>query len=352
VSESQVHFGGPRVAPGRLRDLLAERVAAVPAGGAIDWVTYYFRDRRLADALVAARQRGVAVRVTLEGRPRTRGANRAVAERLAAGLGPGLRLVTSPMDRWPQAKFWRARVHEKLYCFSHPRPAALLGSFNPSGDEPELEPDVVREIGDQDRGYNFLVETNEAPLVAGLVAHARRLHRGHHGVLSRLAPAANRVLRGAELEIRFTPGLHGAPAPARLRRLGRGAHVRLAASHLSGEQALRCLEALARRGARVAILAETTPRRVPAKSEARLRAAGIELRFVAGPGPVPMHDKFLLIEEGAQRGLLFGSSNWTRPSLRLNREIHASSASPHLFEAFAARWQELAADAVEARPGP
>jgi len=32
------------------------RMAAVPAGGEIDWVTYYFRDRRLAHALLDARE--------------------------------------------------------------------------------------------------------------------------------------------------------------------------------------------------------------------------------------------------------------------------------------------------------
>ena len=75
MASCQVHFGGPGRPDGGLRDLLAERVSQVPAGGAIDWVTYYLRDRRLAGELVAARRRGVAVRVTLEGRPRTTGAN-------------------------------------------------------------------------------------------------------------------------------------------------------------------------------------------------------------------------------------------------------------------------------------
>ena len=60
MSDSQVHFGGPDRPVGLLRDLLAERIALVPTGGSIDWVTYYFRDRRLATALVEARGRGVA----------------------------------------------------------------------------------------------------------------------------------------------------------------------------------------------------------------------------------------------------------------------------------------------------
>ena len=125
----QVHFGGPDLVPGRLRDLLAERVAAVPAGGAIDFITYYFRDRRLAAELLAAKRRGATVRVTLDGRPRSSHANDAVIRLLAGpgGLGTGLRVVRG-------GKLLRPRLHEKLYCFSHPSPAAFVGSFNPSGD--------------------------------------------------------------------------------------------------------------------------------------------------------------------------------------------------------------------------
>jgi len=89
----EVHFGGPDLPRGRLRGLLAQQIEAVPAGGAIDWVTYYFRDRRLAADLIRARERGVAVRVTPDGRPRTPTANDRVRSLLRAGLGDGLRVV-------------------------------------------------------------------------------------------------------------------------------------------------------------------------------------------------------------------------------------------------------------------
>jgi phosphatidylserine/phosphatidylglycerophosphate/cardiolipin synthase-like enzyme len=67
----EVTFGGPDRPRGCLRDLLAQRIEAVPPGGAIDWATYYFRDRRLAGDLIRARERGVEVRVTIDGRPRS-----------------------------------------------------------------------------------------------------------------------------------------------------------------------------------------------------------------------------------------------------------------------------------------
>ncbi len=341
--ELVAHFGGPDLAPGRLRDLLAERTAAVPAGGAIDFVTYYFRDRRLAEELLRARRRGVAVQVTLEGRPRTPRANAAVVDLLSgpAGLAGGLRLVQSRLDGTPLGRVFRPRLHEKLYCFSHPRPTALLGSFNPSGDLPEEQPEIVEEIRDQDRGHNVLVELARGELVGPLVEHARRLHRAPHGPLDRLAPRANRALRADRLEIHFWPRVLPNPVLGLLRRLGPGARVRLAASHLSGPSALRALLGLAARGVVLEILTESTERRVPPAAERRLSAAGISIRRVAHPQGLPMHAKFALVEAPGRRCVIFGSFNWTEPSRRFNREIGAICADAKLFDAFAERWGAL-----------
>ena len=127
-----IHFGGPDLPSGRLRDLLAERVTAVPAGGKINWVTYYFRDRRLAAELLQAHRRGVKVTVTLDAHPRSSSANEAVMNMLAGpdGLGTGFRVVAMPVVLTPSGRT-RTHLHEKLYCFSHPRPVAYIGSFNP-----------------------------------------------------------------------------------------------------------------------------------------------------------------------------------------------------------------------------
>jgi hypothetical protein len=234
MSDLGLHFGGPDRPPGCLRDLLAERVAAVPAGGAIDWVTYYFRDRRLAAALARARERGVQVRITLDGTPRTPRANEAVCGMLREALGDGLRVVTTPLDAMRWGRLFRPRLHEKLYCFSQPEPVAFVGSFNPSGDDPEEEPEILAEIGDQDRGHNVLVELRNRALVGGLVRHARSLHAGHHGVFDRFRPASNRELRSDGLAIHFLPRVRPNPVVSLLRRCGAGHRVRIAASHLSG----------------------------------------------------------------------------------------------------------------------
>jgi phosphatidylserine/phosphatidylglycerophosphate/cardiolipin synthase-like enzyme len=346
-----LHFGGPDLPARRLRDLLAERVEAVPAGGRILFATYYFRDRDLARRLVAARQRGVDVRVVLDAHPRTPRANHAVIGILRGpkGLGTGFRLAASRFDRTAFGKLWRPRLHEKLYVFSHPKPAAFVGSFNPSGDEPEDEPDVVAEIQDQDRGHNLLLELSEPAVVAALAVHAEQLHAERWPALARFGNDASRTLRFGDLELHFRPRLRRDPLRDLLAGLGAGVRLRLCASHLSGRTATREFTRLLRRGAQLEILAEATPRRVAPETERALVGAGARLRRIAHPDRLPMHNKFLLIESPARRVSVLGSFNWSEPSLRMNREIGVVSTDPKLFDALAERWERLEALA-EAAP--
>ncbi|MBW2270276.1 MAG: phosphatidylserine/phosphatidylglycerophosphate/cardiolipin synthase family protein [Deltaproteobacteria bacterium] len=335
-----------------MRDLLAERVARVPAGGSIDWVTYYFRDRRLAGELVAARRRGVAVRVTLEGRPRSRGANAAVIALLEEALGDGLRVVAAATDGLPMGKALRPRLHEKLYCFSHPQPTAWVGSFNPSGDEPELAPEVIRQIGDHDHAFNLLVELCDEPLVAALAAHARQLHSARHGPFDRFGPAANRSLAVGDAGVHFWPRIAPDPVNRLLFGLPSGSRVRLAASHLSGPTARRVLTGIARSGVTLEILVDSTHRRVPAAMLRQLSEVGGVIRRIGqGESWIPMHDKFALVETPTRRSAVFGSFNWSRPSRSFNREIGVVSGDAPLFAALAERWEELGQHASPAAPG-
>jgi hypothetical protein len=295
----------------------------------------------------------VGVRVTLDGFPRTPDANAAVVALLSGpgGLGGGLRLARSRLDGTPLGRLWRPRLHEKLYCFTHPRPTAFLGSFNPSGDEPEERPEIVEEIRDQDRGHNLLVEIADPELAVPLAEHARQLHRkAWHGPLDRMAPSANRALRHGELEIHFWPRVLPNPVLRLLRGLGPGARVRLAASHLSGPSALRALLGLAARGVALELLTEATARRVPPAAERRLAAAGVPIRRVEHPEGLPMHCKFALVEAPGQRRAVFGSFNWTEPSRRMNREIGAICGDAKLFDALAERWEALEAQAPGGAP--
>jgi len=339
----EVHFGGPDLPPRALRNLLEERVHAVPAGGTVDWVTYYFRDRALASALLEAHRRGVMVRVTLDGCPRTAHASDRVTAMLsgAGGLGRGLRTVRMLPLVTPPGKPRRPHLHEKLYCFSHPEPLALVGSFNPSGDDPEEDPAVIEEIRDQDRGHNLLVGFRAPLLVAGLLRHARWIHRTRFPGLLGGLHRANRSLVEGPSRVIFLPRPGPHPVVRLLRRLGPGARIAIAGSHIKGGGVERALVALARRGALVDVIAEHTLRRVPAAIEDTLRAAGIAFRRLVDPHGLPMHNKFVLAEEGSERWVIFGSFNWTTRSFWLNREICVISRDPTLFDAFHDRWLAL-----------
>ena len=337
-----VHFAGPDYPRGHLRDLLEERVDAVPAGGAIDWVTYYFRDRRLAEALVRARRRGVAVGVAVDGRPRTSHANDEVAATLEAALGAELRRVLHPGVRLPGRPVRHPHLHEKLYCFSHPRPTAFVGSFNPSGDGIDDDPEMLEEIRDQDAGHNLLVELAAPAVAEALAAHAREIRSMHHGLLERFSPRRQRSVTAPNLRIDFWPRAFRNPVLVLLRGVAPGASVRIAASHLKGGTMHRALARLARHGTSVTILTEETRRRVPDAVFRALSALSVSIERVRHPDGFPMHDKFMLIESGSERVVVFGSFNWTERSFRLNHEISVVCRDPSVFAAFSDRWKALA----------
>ncbi len=344
TSSCAVYFAGPEQ-PGRLRHLLAERIAATPAGGYIHWVTYYFRDRQLAQALIDAHQRGVTVTICLAARPRTADANDAVINMLTAAPGDGLRRISLPGLPAPAGRSLGMQLHEKIYCFSHPMPCAFIGSFNPSGDVPEERPDIITEIGDQDRGYNYLVALTEPRLVAVLTEHAQRMYQHPPtltgALLHRLSHRANLCVKADHTHLYFWPRQRGQPLIDLLGQFGRGAVVRIAASHISAGPAIHAMIALARRGARLDILASASLRRISHKTEQQLRGAGIGIRRIGNKSTMPMHLKFMLVAYRQQRWSVFGSVNWTWPSLWLNYEVAAISRDPELYAAFAHIWAVL-----------
>ena len=336
-----VHLGGPGSHDGALRDLLAARVRASGRGALIDFVTYYFRDRRLAAELAAAAERGADVRVTLEARPRRADANAAVAAQLAqpvggGGIGRGLKLLEhSPLLPGTKA---RARLHEKLYVFSNP-PAAFVGSFNPSGDEPDLAPDIPREIGDHDRGYNLLVELRGSALVDALTSHARNVHTGRHGFFERFQRDPS--IADEQTEIAFWPRVGAHPFFTKLGELGSGDRARIAASHVSGKAASRALAAAASRGANVELLSHANARRFPLDIEAKLRAGGVVVQRIGTEATHPMHDKFALLDCAGIRSTAFGSYNLNTQSRWLNHEIGVFTREAGVYEALERRWEEL-----------
>lgn len=335
-----VHFGGPDKPPRALRDLLEERVDAVPPGGEIDWVTYYFRDRDLADALWRAQRRGVRVRVAVDGRPRLAHANEAVHEMLTGldALGNGFKALCPP-PLIPGTRI-RGRLHSKVYCFSHPLPTVFAGSFNPSGDTPE-DPDVIARIGDQDRGHNFLVQITDPILTQALIQHVRRIHERADERFWRCRRHANRIVEHDGARLYFYPRLNHRLLLGQLDALGAGDRLRIATSHIKARSVLHSLRSASGRGVKVSIVTHDTERRAPQEVLSSLRAAGVDAKRYRDSSGLPMHTKFLLLESGGKGHVYYGSLNLNLQSQLLNHEVLLSSENPALFEAFSSRWQEI-----------
>ena len=331
---SELYLGGPDRPPRFLRDILESCVRAVPTGGEIDWATYYFRDRKLAEALIEASDRRVKVTLHLEGQPRRRSANREVLEMLRAhGFRGGLH-VHRPGRFLPML---HPHLHEKIYAFSHPEPFVLVGSFNPSGDEPE-DPEVIAEIGDQDRGHNMLAAYRDPAIVRALQRHVRRIR----GAADRFR--LDRTQTIGDTSFFFYPRLRTGIIDRHLAQVDAGTRIWGAISHLKKGFLSDRLASAAGRGAAVELIVHDTERRVPEATIVALRSAGVTVRRYVRPDALPLHAKFLLIDSPDQRTAWFGSFNFNPRSRYLNHELLVHSADPALWQALYDRYQSIAVE--------
>ena len=332
----RVHFGGPDKSAAALAQLLLASIEDVPAGGEIHWITYYFGNLQLAEALLAASRRGVKVALTIDAHPRRPEVNRGVLELLHSLSGTpkwGLRALSHLLP---------CHLHEKLYYFSHPYPVVHVGSYNPSRSQDD-SPELVEDIGDQDLGHNFLVEISGEQAVSFLRSHMRAVHALWHDPFERLKSHSNAKYRSANLDIWFFPrrktGIHiDALKDWDLKT------VRVAASHFRDPTVARALLKLAANSAQVEVLCHDSLRRVPLKIENLLRKGGVEFVRYRHQDHLPMHNKFILLETEREASVLFGSLNLTRMSRWLNHEILLKSSDPDLVAAFSARWHDMQAE--------
>lgn len=335
-----VYFGGPDKPKGALRDLLLQRIRATPRGESIAWATYYFLDPELAEALIDASRRGVRVRLVLEGDPRRETANGAVVATLRRdGLNGGLTI--RPTAAVPFRRI-AGKLHAKIYAFSWPRPVALVGSFNPSGGTGDDAPAVMKEIGDQDRGHNMLVEITSPGLVDALVRHVGELARDH-GSVGRFSAENNRIVRDRDTELLFYPRLHTDVVETALDRLGPGDRLWAAISHLKGD-AVGTLEDAAERGAQIRLIVHDTERRVPQSAVDRLSKAGVEIRRYRQASGLPMHDKFFVVENNDHWVTYFGSLNFNPNSRFLNDELLVRTTDRALAKTLLERFDEIDAE--------
>ena len=74
---------------------------------------------------------------------------------------------------------------------------------------PEEKPEIIRKIGDQDRGHNVLVGLVDPHLVEELIKHARQLNRVPPGLLYRFSANANLAISSVDTTIYFlAPDAH------------------------------------------------------------------------------------------------------------------------------------------------
>ena len=333
-----VHFGGPDRPDGALRSLLLQKVRSAPPGSSIDWATYYFLDLDLAQALTDASERGVKVTLVVEGDPRLDGANDKVLALLKRhGLRGGL-AIRAPRS-FPSDQL-SGKLHSKIYAFSAPAPVALVGSFNPS-DGGHAEPATIRELGDQDRGHNLLVEVVSPALVTRLAAHVRRL-AARGGAASRFATTQNRTYRDRDTQLYFYPRLRPNIVERAVDGLGRGDRLWAAVSHLKHD-AVDTLAQAAARGAKLHLVVHDTERRVPEAAVEKLAGAGVSVRRYRHPDGLPMHAKFFLLQRRGERVSYFGSLNFNQNSRLLNEEVLMRSTDPELFRTLLQRFNQIAA---------
>nr|WP_231463099.1 phosphatidylserine/phosphatidylglycerophosphate/cardiolipin synthase family protein [Sphingomonas sp. URHD0057] len=304
----------------------------MPEGGSILWATYYFRDEALAEALVRAHRRGVRLTLCIEGKPRTGSANEAVIRRLKSAIGDRLRVVHHPIP---------LHLHGKIYGFSHPRPVALLGSFNPSGNDPE-DSAIIARIGDQDRGDNLLVEIADPVVVTSLFDWVRSLHRSPLALQWRMRAQPNDI-SGATCQLFLFPRPGGDVLTERLEALPERSTVRIAASHIRDRSVAKVLDKLAHRNVHVEVITGGAGRRSPRSMERELSEAGVSVRRLGDCAGAPMHCKFILAQSGGERWSAFGSYNLTKTSRWLNYETLLLSRDREVWAELDLHWKELAA---------
>lgn len=173
--------------------------------------------------------------------------------------------------------------------------------------------------------------------------HVRQFQQQPPGLLYRFSDRANRAICDNDIAIHFLPSICSHPVVRFLRLVEKNARVRVAASHIRMQQAADVMIELARRGVKVEIIANHTHRRVPPAIERRLTAAGIQIDRIGAANNLPMHLKFLLVEDQGRFWSIFGSFNWTKPSFWLNHEIIAISTDLKIFQAFSEQWELLEA---------
>ncbi len=104
----------------------------------------------------------------------------------------------------------------------------------------------------------------------------------------------------------------------------------------------KAMIAAARRGAEVDLLVHDTERRVTSDTLGKLTKAGVSVTRVRHPEGLPMHAKFLIVEQAGAAAAWLGSYNYNRRSRLRNAEVLLRTRDAATVAALRARFGTIA----------
>ena len=343
TSSAKTYFGGPDKSKNLLRDILVEHIQAAPAGGDIQWVCYYLNDPVIFQALIDASERGVSIKLTIDGTARSPSINQACITVLSQLNRYPIKInIVKNKPVWEYFGLkWHAHLHSKLYYFSHPTPHVLIGSYNPTAGTEHINQTSINEIGDHSISHNVLVEVDDNDTVKHLKNYIFDLQNTQQRMFARLLPTHNVTFRSQQWSIDFLPSLSANPINTLLSKNHSNANVKCAISHLKGPGILNPIKTALKTGKKIELILESSHRRVAKKHLAFLDKHQIKYYQPTLENDCLMHNKFILYQSDQQHCVMFGSFNWSARSRLLNHEVIACSYDKQIIAAFEQRWHQI-----------
>ena len=340
-TSSVAYFGGPDKAKHTLRDILLNHIQKVPTNGKIYWMCYYFNEPTLFDALIDASNRGVDIKLVIEGNPRSPEINNACFEILSKQKNINIvTIISKPLWQY-LGIHWHSHMHCKMYYFSHPKPCTLIGSYNPTSDMKHINSYLIDEIRDHTTSHNVLVKTYDNKVISNLLKYFDKIYDGssHH----RFSKLNNINHTCPNWDINFLPRYKSHPISNLLISNDKNANIKCAISHLKGPAIHGPLVKAIKSGKKVELILDSSKRRVNKHSLSNLQQNKIKYHLVTTDKHALMHNKFIIYQSEQEYCVLFGSFNWSSRSWWLNNEIIACCRDKTVIDAFEQRWTEMLA---------
>jgi phosphatidylserine/phosphatidylglycerophosphate/cardiolipin synthase-like enzyme len=112
---------------------------------------------------------------------------------------------------------------------------------------------------------------------------------------------------------------------------------------------INALRAARRNGASVSLIVHATERRVPEAILQNLDREGIQATRMGNTHDIPMHNKFVIVQQDEQAHAWLGSYNYNAKSRWLNDELLVRTEERYAVELLARRFRELCEDSIRER---